>query len=203
LTHPTAPQDAVETTDNDGDTALFVVEEVDTARCLIEEFHANAKHENNEGNTPAAAAEENENDELAAYLRSVTGEQPMYQRLSDLQEDEEEGPNGLSSALDDAIDQQTDAMMSRVQDILVRAEQRGAASGQELTEEEEAELRRVVGESVLTQIREGWGHSVGEQQSESVEHAIRIDKDGEEQDEADRIAAPADDNTQDATPPRR
>lgn len=200
LTHPSAPTNAVETTDDDGDTALFVVEDVRTARCLVEDFHANAKHENKEGNTAAATAEENENEEVAAYLRSVTGEEPMYQRLSDLAEQDGDEAN-VSSAMDEAIDQQTDAMMSRVQEILLRAQQRGASSGQELTDEEEAELRTVVGQSVLTQIREGWGQAGNEGDGpagilENVE-AIEVDN------EADRIAPATSHPANHESPPRR
>lgn len=162
LNHPSAPTNAIETTDEDGDTPLFTVEDVSVARILIEEFGANAKHENEAGDTPAANAEENEWDQVAAYFRSVTGEEPMYQRAQDLPSEADELDPATNEAMDAAIDGQTDALMSRVQDILRRAEARGASSGEELNEEEEAELRRVVGESVLTQIREGWGVSGGE-----------------------------------------
>ncbi|PWN35159.1 uncharacterized protein FA14DRAFT_107609, partial [Meira miltonrushii] len=155
LNHSTAPANAIETTDEDGDTPLFTVEDVSVARILIEEFGANAKHENEAGDTPAANAEENEWDEVAAYFRSVTGEEPMYQRAQNLPSEATELDPATNEAMDAAIDGQTDALMIRVQDILRRAEARGASSGEELNEEEEAELRRVVGESVLTQIREG------------------------------------------------
>ncbi|MCO5549553.1 hypothetical protein L7F22_003025 [Adiantum nelumboides] len=159
LNHSSAPENAIETTDADGDTPLFTVEDVSVARTLIEEFGANAKHENQSGDTAAANAEENEWEEVAAYLRSVTGEEPMYQRTLTEQANLDPSAN---EAMDAAIDGQTDALMIRVQDILRRAEARGASSGEELNDEEEAELRRVVGESVLTQIREGWGVAGGE-----------------------------------------
>lgn len=166
LNHSTAPTNAIETTDEDGDTPLFTVEDVSVARILIEEFGANAKHENESGETPATNAEENEWEEVAAYFRSVTGEEPLYTRVSQtsqtLTEQEAELDPSTNEAMDAAIDGQTDALMIRVQDILRRAEARGASSGEELNEEEEAELRRVVGESVLTQIREGWGVAGGE-----------------------------------------
>lgn len=167
LNHSSAPANAIETIDEDGDTPLFTVEDVSVARILIEEFGANAKHENQAGDTPAANAEENEWEEVAAYFRSVTGEEPMYQRVQDLSQQEEfnfdpSSSSSINSTMDAAIDGQTDALMIRVQEILRRAEARGANSGEELNEEEEAELRRVVGESVLTQIREGWGVAGGE-----------------------------------------
>lgn len=178
LTHPRAPAQAIETTDEDGDTPLFVCEDVAMARLLVEEFGANAKHENKAGDTPAAAAEENEHPDVAAYLRSITGEEPMYATLQDLhaQDGVALGGDGIgdtdaaaaalaaaagggNSAVDAAIEARTEALMERVQAILQRAEARGASSADDMTPEEEAELRRVVGESVFAQIRQGWGAS--------------------------------------------
>ncbi len=72
LSHPSAPSDAVNVTDSDLDTPLFVCETVEAARCLIEEFHANAKHTNSEGLTAAQQAFENEHEDLAQYIASVT-----------------------------------------------------------------------------------------------------------------------------------
>lgn len=52
INHPSCPPNAInETTDSDGETPLFVVEEVGVARVLIEEFGADAKRENNAGDT--------------------------------------------------------------------------------------------------------------------------------------------------------
>ena len=161
LTHQSSPSDAVNTTDEDGDTPLFTVEDVETARILVEEFGANVRHENSSGDTPAANAEENERTEVAAYLRSVTGEAPMYAPQHGTGSDDDEEAVSLNPALDGEIDQRTDALMERVQAILSRAQARGANSGEELTDEEEEELRRVVGESLFTQIREGWNSTGG------------------------------------------
>lgn len=182
LTHASAPANAVETTDDDGDTPLFVCEDVSVARMLVEEYNANAKHENKQGNTPAMAAEENEQAEVAAYFRSVTGEAPLYATLQDLQAEEAAAGQdneleqamraaapGSSAATDEAIDARTDALMEKVQEILQRAEQRGATSGEDLNAEEEAELRRVVGESLFSQIREGWGAVTAEQRQDEEE----------------------------------
>lgn len=189
LNHPSAARNAIETTDDDGDTPLFAVEDVRIARILVEEFGADAKHENNAGDTAAANAEENELAEVAAYLRSVTGEAPMYQRLQGLtvdgdDDDDDEGREerraGMAdtSAMDAAIEEQTEALMVRVQEILRRAELRGASSGEELNEAEEEELRRVVGESLFSQIREGWGAAVSGQIP--FEHATQQTRQPEE-----------------------
>lgn len=160
ITHQSSPSDAVNITDEDGDTPLFTVEDVETARILVEEFGANARHENSAGDTPAANAEENERPEVAAYLRSVTGEAPMYATHGGTGSEDDEAVS-LNPALEGEIDQRTDALMERVQAILSRAQARGANSGEELTDAEEEELRRVVGESLFTQIREGWNSTGG------------------------------------------
>jgi hypothetical protein len=64
----------VNLTDEDGDTCLFVTENLEIAKCLVEELGVNAKHKNDEELT---AEETIENDgsfpEIAAYLRAVTG----------------------------------------------------------------------------------------------------------------------------------
>jgi hypothetical protein len=153
LNHPSTPANAIETTDEDGDTPLFAAEEVEVARILVEEYRADAKRENAAGDTAAANAEENERLEVAAYLRSVTGEAPMYSAQVD---DIDEGEGPLDPAIEGEIEQRTDTLMQRVQEILARAQARGASSGEDLDAQEEEELRRVVGESLFTQIREGW-----------------------------------------------
>lgn len=161
LNHSSTPANAIETTDEDGDTPLFAAEDVETARILVEEFGADAKRENAAGDTAAANAEENERSEVAAYLRSVTGEAPMY---SATQADELDEDISLNPNLDGEIQQRTDALMERVQEILTRAQARGASSGEDLNDEEEEELRRVVGETLFTQIREGWGSAAAVQE---------------------------------------
>jgi hypothetical protein len=191
LNHSSAPDNAIETTDEDGDTPLFAVEDVETARMLVEEFGADAKRENSAGDTPAANAEENERPEVAAYLRSVTGEEPMYATGTG-QDGESEGDMPLNPALDGEIEERTDALMTRVQEILARAQARGANSGEELTEEEEEELRRVVGESLFTQIREGWNSSATEGAAEDSSgiSATPLQEAAETESEEDSIPNP-------------
>lgn len=157
LTHPSAPSNAVNTTDSDLDTPLFVCETVETARCLIEEFSADAKHKNSEGLTAAQQALENEHDELAQYIASVTGE--SLEQQEDEDEHEEEDENGVpraggqeltaeeQAAEDERLDAQTEQLMARVGEIMTRAEREGF--------DPEDELRTLVSESVLRQIVEG------------------------------------------------
>lgn len=164
LSHPSAPSGAANTTDSDGDTPLFVCETVDAARCLIEEFGADAAHKNAEGLSAAQQAMENEHEELASYIAGVTGES-----LQDIEEEEEEGENeeveldedevprtsatateltAEQQAEQDArLDAQTDQLMARVGEIMTRAEREGF--------DPEDELRTLVSESVLRQIVEG------------------------------------------------
>ncbi|KAF8865462.1 hypothetical protein BDZ45DRAFT_412937 [Acephala macrosclerotiorum] len=56
--------------DEDGETALFVVETVDCAKVLVEELHADITIVGDEGKTAREKfAEENETPEVAVYLR--------------------------------------------------------------------------------------------------------------------------------------
>ena len=173
LSHPTAPANAVNTTDSDLDTPLFVCETVESARCLIEEFSADAKHKNADGLTAAQQARENEHEELARYIASVTGES-----LADEEDDEEEqavdeDENGVprsevnsltaqqQAEQEEMLDAQTDALMQRVGEIMTRAERDGT--------DPEPELRTLVSESVLRQIVEGMSQQPSEN---SVDDAI-------------------------------
>lgn len=64
--------------DEDGETCLFVTENVDIAKCLIEELGIDYNIQNEEGVTAQIAIEsEGSFPELAAYLRQVTGASPM------------------------------------------------------------------------------------------------------------------------------
>lgn len=61
-------------TDEDNETCLFVAEQLDIAKCLVEELGVDAKHKNDEGFT-AQEMIENEGSfmDIAAYLGEVTG----------------------------------------------------------------------------------------------------------------------------------
>lgn len=114
-------------------------------------------------------------------MRSVTGEAPMYDRsgagqragIADVEgdDDDDEAQSELTRSTNEAIEERTEALMSRVGAILARAEARGASSGEELTEQEERELREVVGQSLFEQIREGWGPSDGQERGHADSEA--------------------------------
>lgn len=64
--------------DNEGDTPLHHVEDLDTAKIMIEELKADHKIKNNEGQTPAEYIEEDDEfPELAQYLRSLAHDNPL------------------------------------------------------------------------------------------------------------------------------
>jgi ankyrin repeat protein len=61
--------------DEDGETCLFVAETLPIAQCLVEELHIDAEVRNDEGITAMEKiAQEGDFPELAAYLRTVSGE---------------------------------------------------------------------------------------------------------------------------------
>ena len=90
LKHERASPNDVNITDADGDTPLFVVEDVETARILIEEFEADAKHKNQEGLTAAQNAYENGFEDVAQYVRGVTGEPAPTLEEEDDDDDEQD-----------------------------------------------------------------------------------------------------------------
>ncbi|PWN51449.1 hypothetical protein IE53DRAFT_386192, partial [Violaceomyces palustris] len=177
LSHPSAATDAVNVTDSDKDTPLFVCEDVETAKLLIEEFGADPKWKNEEGLTPAQQAEENEHEELAEYLRSLTGEVTASKSDSEASsDDEEEGRGGEReqgqevqedgeveqrlgsmrlSSQDQEDDEQAEArmeeLMQKVGEIIERSERDST--------DPDPELRALVGEAVAKQILEGMDRS--------------------------------------------
>lgn len=81
--------------DEDGDTPLHSVEDVTTAAVLVQEFNANWRHKNHEGQTPLAKAEEeDEFPELIAYYRSLQGSSAIPEKSNT----EEQSSNGQSSS---------------------------------------------------------------------------------------------------------
>lgn len=94
--------------------------------------------------------------------------------LREVDADDEDGEGTaagapLSAEGQAAVDQRADALMARVEAILSRAAARGADGADDLTPEEEAELRDAVGQEVLNQIREGW---IGKDEEEEEASAV-------------------------------
>ncbi|GAA6034802.1 hypothetical protein JCM8097_009306 [Rhodosporidiobolus ruineniae] len=137
-------------TDSDGDTPLYVVEQVGMAK-LIVELGGDPRHTNEEGLTPAAALQE-EYPHIALYLRTLTGES---------------GPSSSSASAAQPqpdLDAPTDELMLAVRSIMERSE-RG-----ELSEAEtDAQLREVVERTVTGQVEAG--REIGEQQMQDEQAA--------------------------------
>ncbi|WFC96213.1 hypothetical protein MBRA1_002869 [Malassezia brasiliensis] len=149
LRYPGVDKNAVNVRDEDGDTPLFFCEDRPTAELLVTEFGADARLQNDEGITAAQHAEMNEHDDLAEYLRSVTGEAavPRSELLHRVGEEEE--PTDLGDDVDDAdVDNKTDQVMEQVQRIMEEAD----AKGEDPTEK----LREVLGVSLARQVLEGY-----------------------------------------------
>lgn len=65
--------------DNEGDSPLHHVEDLNTAKIMISEFNADYKLKNNDGQTPADYIEEDdEHPELVIYLRSLAHDNPSH-----------------------------------------------------------------------------------------------------------------------------
>lgn len=158
LRYPGVAKDAVNVRDEDGDTPLFFCEDRPTAELLVTEFGADPSLQNDEGITvrrlltqAAQHADMNEHEELAEYLRSVTGEAavPRSELLQRAGEEEEEEPADLGDDADDAdVDDKADQLMEQVQRIMEEAD----AKGEDPTEK----LREVLGVSLARQVLEGY-----------------------------------------------
>lgn len=69
--------------DNEGDAPLHHVEDIKTAKLMVEELKADWKIKNNEGQIPAEYIEEDDEfPELAQYLRSLSHDQPQATSVS-------------------------------------------------------------------------------------------------------------------------
>lgn len=126
-------KEAINVTDNDGDTPLFFCDVLETAKLVVEEYAADPKHRNHEGRSAAQNAMENDNDDIAAYLASKTGETLVSEEDVPVEEDD---------------DPRVDEVMQRIEAIMQRAE--------ETQTDPTEELQQVVGASIVRQIMEGY-----------------------------------------------
>ncbi|KAI0635658.1 ankyrin [Trametes polyzona] len=131
----------VNVTDNDGDTPLYVVENVETARFLVEHGAA-INRQNDEGISPAQYLEE-DFPAVAAYLEGLTadgsGSAPVEMREQPSQHAQNVASENLTSSL-----------LQNVQDVMQRAE----AEGREASDDE---LRQIVGRAVIEGMMTGYG----------------------------------------------
>ncbi|KAH9928602.1 ankyrin repeat-containing domain protein [Fomitopsis serialis] len=143
----------VNITDNDGDTPLYVVENIETARWLVE-HGATVERQNSEGISPAQYLEE-DFPEVAAYLHSLTATTDPASAASSLTQPSQHAQNLASEHL-------TSSLIQSVQDVMQRAEAEGRNPDEE--------LRQVVGRTVLEGVVTGYGMStLGGQRRENAE----------------------------------
>jgi len=143
----------VNVTDEDGDTPLYTVENLDTARFLVEHGAA-ADRRNNDGVSPAEHLAE-DFPEVASFLLSVLPVAPSVPSVA-LQ------AQPSLHQQDVASEQLTSELMRSVQEIMVRAEADG--------HDPEEELRQVVGRTVLEGVITGYGMSTEEEERREEDH---------------------------------
>jgi hypothetical protein len=137
--------------DEDGETALFVVESVDAARVLVEELGLDAKIKNDEGQTAAEKIEtEGDWPAVAEYLQGLDGSSSVTNGVSNGTTSTGMGlppvPEGLQvtmGTMDEAVvgEQQPDPeFRRRIEELAAREDFQ--------TPEGQAELRRLVEEAI-------------------------------------------------------
>ncbi|KDE07526.1 hypothetical protein MVLG_02197 [Microbotryum lychnidis-dioicae p1A1 Lamole] len=171
--------------DKDGETCLFVVENVEMARIIVQELGGDLNKRNNEGLTAAEHLEE-DYPHISLYLRSLADPSIAYPPTN-ATTTTTTNPNGedvpMSTSTEGGqpdLDAPTDALLLRVRDIM-QASERGELSSQET----EDKLRGVVEEIVTGQVQVGrvLGQSgVGATQglTGSVRSRLQVDESGEE-----------------------
>ncbi|KAF7327616.1 hypothetical protein MKEN_00340800 [Mycena kentingensis (nom. inval.)] len=133
--------------DGDGDTPLYTVENIETARFLVDNG-ATINHRNSEGVSPIEHLQEDFSD-VASYLHSRLS--PSSPPLATVQQ-----PSQLEQ--DVASEELTSALMASVADIMERAEAEGR--------DPDEELRQLVGETVFQGVVAGYSMSETAQESE-------------------------------------
>ncbi|KAI5982029.1 ankyrin repeat-containing domain protein [Pisolithus marmoratus] len=129
----------VNVTDEDGDTPLYTVENVETAQWLISHGAA-VDRRNNEGVSPADHLEEDFPD-VAAFLRSQLTGHPVVPSDIPISQPSQHQQDVASETL-------TSALIQSVQDIMQRAETDGTNPDEE--------LRQVVSRAVLEGVLTGY-----------------------------------------------
>ncbi|EIW57304.1 ankyrin, partial [Trametes versicolor FP-101664 SS1] len=136
----------VNVTDNDGDTPLYVVENVETARFLVE-HGATINRQNDEGISPAQQLEE-DFPAVAAYLEGLETAATGGDGATSVEMLEQPSQHAQNAASEDL----TSSLLQSVQVVMQRAE----AEGREASDEE---LRQIVSRAVLDGVVTGYGMS--------------------------------------------
>lgn len=138
----------VNITDDDGDTPLYVVENVETARFLVDHGAVVDRH-NSEGVSPAEHLAE-DFQEVAAFLEGVSPSRTADSTSSpSISSPSQHQPSHHAQEM--ASESLTSSLMQSVQDVMQRAEAEGR--------DPDEELRQVVGRTVLQGMVTGYGMS--------------------------------------------
>jgi len=137
----------VNVNDGDGDTPLYVVENIETARWLVEHGAA-VNRQNDEGLSPVAALSE-DFPEIAQFLETmVPSGIPTSTDTASQTRPSQHAQNQVTESL-------TTSLLDRVQDIMQRAEAEGR--------DPDDELRQAVGQTVLQGMATGYGMSTNDE----------------------------------------
>ncbi|KAI0691519.1 ankyrin repeat-containing domain protein [Cerioporus squamosus] len=154
----------VNVTDEDGDTPLYVVENVRTAQFLVE-HGAVVNRQNAEGISPAQYLEDEDFPEVAAYLRGVAGPTATSVGASPATTHAPEQPS--QHAQNVASENLTSSLLQSVQAVMQRAE----VEGREASDDE---LRQIVSRAVIEGVVTGYG------MSEQAAQDARQQRDGDD-----------------------
>ncbi|KAI0822468.1 ankyrin [Trametes gibbosa] len=134
----------VNVTDNDGDTPLYVVENIETARFLVDHGAA-INRQNDEGISPAQYLEE-DFPAIAAYLEGLDGRDAGGEGAPPVEMLEQPSQHAQNAASENL----TSSLLQSVHHVMQRAE----AEGREASDDE---LRRIVGRAVIEGVVTGFG----------------------------------------------
>lgn len=114
LKHNTIKPGDVDVQDDDGDTPLFLVEDVETAKVLVEEFGADAHRKNKEGLSVSEALEENGWSEVAQYIRGITGEkEPVLDEIDEGDEEDDDDDDAEGVEADEVDDREHNGAVTK------------------------------------------------------------------------------------------
>ncbi|KAI6008137.1 hypothetical protein F5J12DRAFT_905252 [Pisolithus orientalis] len=153
----------VNVTDEDGDTPLYTVENVETAQWLIS-HGAITDRRNNEGVSPADHLEEDFPD-VAAFLRSQLTGHPVVPSEIPISQPSQHQQDAASETLTSALMQSVQDIMQRTKElrqVVSRAVLEGVLTGYEMSNQQNRQEQDSDSESFKRARTEGGGDSGGD-----------------------------------------